>query len=78
MKIKIMSKITQAFIESLANSSLDSGKVDSDETKKEDNCIDRKIDARQASHSHESRSKLARAVLMRGKAVNKDLTKTYK
>ncbi len=33
---------------------------------------------RQASHSHESRSKLARAVLMRGKAVNKDLTKTYK
>ena len=33
---------------------------------------------RQASHSHKSRSKLARAILMRGKAVNKYLTKTYK
>ncbi len=33
---------------------------------------------RQATHSHQNRVKLAKALMLRGKAVNVDLTKTYK
>lgn len=33
---------------------------------------------RQATHSQKSRAKLAKVILLRGKAVNKELTKTYR